>query len=147
MGTEMPDEKITKLKKPKAEWRELLEKEAYLVLFEEKTERAFTSPLLNEKRKGNYLCAACYLPLFESEAKFESGTGWPSFFKTIAGRVETKTDYKLILPRTEYHCFRCGGHQGHVFDDGPRPTGQRFCNNGAALRFVPADEALPPLRS
>jgi peptide-methionine (R)-S-oxide reductase len=85
------------------------------------------------------------LPLFESSAKFESGTGWPSFFQCIEGHVATKTDFKLILPRTEYHCARCGGHQGHVFDDGPPPTGLRYCNNGVALRFVPAGEALPPL--
>lgn len=143
----MADDKIPRLQKTKAEWGKLLDREAYLVLFEERTERSFTSPLLKEKRKGTYICAACYLPLFESDAKFESGTGWPSFFRAIPGHVETKKDYQLILPRIEYHCIRCGGHQGHVFDDGPRPTGERWCNNGVALRFVPAEEPLPPLRN
>ena len=143
----MTDETIPKLEKSKKEWRELLSREAYAVLFEEATERPFTSPLLKEKRKGKYICAACFLPLFDSETKFESGTGWPSFYQPIAGHMGTKRDFKMILPRTEYHCIRCGGHQGHVFDDGPPPTGQRWCNNGVALRFVPADEELPPLRS
>ncbi len=96
-------------------------------------------------RQGTFVCAACHLPLFESSAKFDSGTGWPSFFQPIAGRVGTRRDFKLVLPRTEYHCARCGGHQGHVFGDGPPPTGQRWCNNGVALRFVPAGEPLPPL--
>jgi peptide-methionine (R)-S-oxide reductase len=141
------DEKIEKLKKPKNEWKAILDRNAYAVLFEEATERPFTSALLNEKRKGKYLCAACFLPLFESEWKYESGTGWPSFFQAIPGPLETKTDFKLFLPRTEYHCARCGGHQGHVFDDGPRPTGKRFCNNGVALAFVPEGEPLPELRS
>jgi len=144
---EMTDKKIAKLEKSKPEWRAIVDPEAYSVLFEERTERAFTSPLLKEKRKGTYICAACFLPLFESDAKFESGTGWPSFFQGISGHVGTKKDFKLVLPRTEYHCIRCGGHQGHVFDDGPRPTGQRFCNNGVALRFVPGTEELPPLRN
>lgn len=143
----MIDETIPKLEKSKEEWRELLEREAYLVLFEEHTERPFTSPLLEEKRKGTYICAACYLPLFDSEAKYESGTGWPSFYKAIEDHVGTKRDFKLLLPRTEYHCIRCGGHQGHVFNDGPRPTGQRWCNNGVALRFVPENEELPALRT
>jgi peptide-methionine (R)-S-oxide reductase len=116
------------------------------VLFEEATERPGSSPLNHEKREGTFICAACYLPLFESKAKFESGTGWPSFFQPIAGHIETKKDYKIIFPRTEYHCARCGGHQGHVFDDGPPPTGQRWCNNGIALKFVPADEPFPTLR-
>jgi peptide-methionine (R)-S-oxide reductase len=141
------DEKIAKLEKPKKEWKAILERSAYEVLFEEATERPFTSALLKEKREGKYICAACYLPLFESGAKYESGTGWPSFFQAIPGRLETKTDFKLFLPRTEYHCARCGGHQGHVFDDGPRPTGKRFCNNGVALAFVPEGEPLPELRS
>jgi peptide-methionine (R)-S-oxide reductase len=141
------DEKFAKLDKPKSEWRKLLTELEYAVLFEERTERAFTSKLNNEKRDGTYLCAACYLPLFSAKAKFESGTGWPSFYEPIKGRVGTKRDFALILPRTEYHCIRCGGHQGHVFDDGPPPTGQRWCNNGVALRFVPDGEALPALRS
>lgn len=141
------DPAIPKLSKPLAEWRKLLPPQAYAVLFEEATERPGSSPLNHEKRAGTFICAACYLPLFESAAKFESGTGWPSFFQPIPGRLETKTDYKLIFPRTEYHCARCGGHQGHVFDDGPPPTGQRWCNNGVALNFVPADEPLPELRT
>ncbi len=137
---------IKKLEKSKKEWRELLDEDAYRVLFKEGTERAFTSPLDDEKRKGTFICAACYLALFESEAKFDSGTGWPSFFRPIDGRTGTKRDFKLVLPRTEYHCIRCGGHQGHIFNDGPAPTGQRWCNNGVALKFVPEGEELPPLR-
>ncbi len=138
---------IAKLEKPKKEWRELLEKDRYHILFEEGTERAGTSGLLQEKRKGTYICAACNLPLFSSETKFESGTGWPSFFQGLEGHVGTKRDFKLILPRKEYHCIRCGGHQGHVFNDGPRPTGERWCNNGLALLFVADGEDLPPLRT
>ena len=136
---------VEKLEIAKSEWRKRLPREAYAVLFEEATERAGSSPLDREKRAGTFVCAACMLPLFESAAKFDSGTGWPSFFRPIEGHVGTKTDYKLILPRTEYHCARCGGHQGHVFDDGPAPTGLRYCNNGVALRFVPEGEPLPPL--
>jgi peptide-methionine (R)-S-oxide reductase len=130
---------------PKSEWRKRLPPDAYAVLFEEDTEPPRSSPLDREKRKGTFVCAACGLPLFESQAKFDSGTGWPSFFRPIAGHVATKTDYKLLQPRTEYHCARCGGHQGHVFEDGPPPTGLRYCNNGVALRFVPEGEPLPPL--
>lgn len=135
------------LKKSKAEWRKLLAEDAYRVLFEEDTERPNSSPLNQEKRKGTFACAACYLPLFDARTKYESGTGWPSFFDPLPGSIATRTDYKLILPRTEYHCARCGGHQGHVFEDGPKPTGLRYCNNGLALRFVPEGEALPALRS
>jgi peptide-methionine (R)-S-oxide reductase len=142
-----PDEKIARLEKPKSEWRKLLPRDAYDVLFEEATEPPFTSALNKEKRQGTYICAACYLPLFASKTKFDSGTGWPSFYESIAGRTGTKRDFKLILPRKEYHCIRCGGHQGHVFDDGPRPTGERWCNNGVALKFVPEGEAPPPLRT
>jgi peptide-methionine (R)-S-oxide reductase len=138
---------IAKLDKPRTEWRNLLPAQAYAVLFEEATERPGSSPLNHEKRKGTFVCAACYLPLFESEAKFESGTGWPSFFRPIPDHIESKTDYKLIFPRTEYHCARCGGHQGHMFDDGPPPTGQRWCNNCVALVFIPDGEPLPALRT
>ena len=138
--------KFPPLDKSRKEWRELLTREQFSVLFDEATERPWTSSLNDEKRSGTYVCAACFLPLFESEAKFDSGTGWPSFFQAIEGNIATKTDWKLLLPRTEYHCARCGGHQGHVFDDGPAPTGQRWCNNGVALRFVPDGEALPELR-
>jgi peptide-methionine (R)-S-oxide reductase len=141
------DEKIAKLDKPKAEWRKLLTPEQYAVLFEEDTERAFSSPLDSEKRPGTYVCAACHLPLFNSKSKFDSGTGWPSFTEPIASRVATKRDFKLIWPRTEYHCVRCGGHQGHLFDDGPPPTNQRWCNNGLALKFIPDGEPLPQLRT
>jgi peptide-methionine (R)-S-oxide reductase len=142
-----PDEVIPKLEKSKKEWRQILDKARYQVLFQEDTERPFTSPLNEEKRKGTYICAACFLPVFDSHAKFDSGTGWPSFYEPIEGHVGTKRDFKLLIPRTEYHCIRCGGHQGHVFNDGPKPTGQRWCNNGLALLFVPAGDALPPLRT
>ena len=142
----MSDE-FDKLGKPAAEWQELVSGDSYAVLFEEATEPAGTSELTHEKRDGTFVCAACYLPLFESSTKYNSGTGWPSFFDAIPGRLGTKSDFKLLLPRTEYHCARCGGHQGHVFKDGPQPTGQRYCNNGVALRFVAAGEALPALRS
>lgn len=137
---------IDKLTKPPSEWRRLLTPEQYAVLFEEATERPYSHPLDDEKRSGTFLCAACFLPLFTSDAKFDSRTGWPSFTQPIQGHLGTKRDFKLIWPRTEYHCSRCGGHQGHVFNDGPPPTGERWCNNGLALQFVPAEEALPPLR-
>jgi len=119
------------------EWRSLLSEAQFHVLREEGTERPWSSPLNEEKRPGTYVCAGCGQPLFTAEQKFDSGTGWPSFFDVIEGSVETKTDFKLILPRTEYHCSRCGGHQGHVFKDGPKPTGLRYCNNGIALNFHP----------
>ena len=112
--------------KTRDEWRKLLGEQQYQVLFEEATERPWTSALNEEKRDGTYICAACYLPLFNSETKFDSGTGWPSFYQAIESNVGTKRDWKLVLPRTEYHCARCGGHQGHVFNDGPEPTGHRL---------------------
>ena len=121
----------------KDEWRKRLPSDAYRVLREEGTEHAGTSPLNDEKRPGIFACAGCGLPLFTSEMKYESGTGWPSFFTTIQGVFATKKDFFLIYPRTEYHCIRCGGHHGHLFDDGPPPTRQRWCNNGVALRFIP----------
>lgn len=138
---------IQPLAKSKAAWQKLLAAERYAILFEEETERAFTSPLNDEKRPGHFICAACYLPLFNANTKYDSGTGWPSFWEPIAGRTDTKLDFKLIWPRTEYHCIRCGGHQGHVFDDGPQPTGKRWCNNGLALKFIPQGEPLPELRT
>ncbi|MBA4141861.1 MAG: peptide-methionine (R)-S-oxide reductase MsrB [Nitrosospira sp.] len=138
---------VQRLKKPRKEWRELVSPEAYKVLFEEDTEPPSTSPLNYEDRDGTFVCAACHLPLFDSAYKYESRTGWPSFTQPIAGHVGTKRDYKMVFPRTEYHCARCGGHQGHVFSDGPRPRGERWCNNGLALLFVPREEPLPALRS
>ena len=120
------------------EWKQRLSPAAYAVLRREGTERPFSSPLNGEKRAGTFLCAGCALPLFSSKAKYESGTGWPSFWEPLPKAITTKVDFKLIVPRTEYHCRRCGGHQGHVFDDGPRPTGKRYCNNGVALTFRPS---------
>lgn len=134
------------ISKSRAIWREVLSSDQYAILFEEATERPGSSPLNREKRAGTYVCAACHLPLFTSAAKFDSGTGWPSFAEPIPGRIGTKQDFALIWPRTEYHCARCGGHQGHVFADGPHPRGERWCNNGLSLLFVPEGEPLPPLR-
>jgi peptide-methionine (R)-S-oxide reductase len=119
------------------EWKRILTDAQFRVLRQEGTERPFSSPLDDEKRPGVYVCAGCALPLFSSRMKFDSGTGWPSFFTHIPGHVGTKRDFSLFLLRTEYHCIRCGGHQGHVFNDGPPPTRERWCNNGVALRFIP----------
>lgn len=138
---------VRPLNKPPAEWRALVSPAAYKVLFNEETEPPGSSPLNRENRPGTYICAACYLPLFDSASKYESGTGWPSFTQPIEGHMATKHDYKMILPRTEYHCARCGGHQGHVFNDGPLPRRERWCNNGVALRFVLRGDPMPPLRS
>ncbi len=138
---------VPRLVKSKTEWKALLSAESFHVLFEEGTERPGSSPLNQEKRAGSFICAACWQPLFDSSTKFESGTGWPSFFDFLPKAFGTKRDFKLVLPRTEYHCSHCGGHHGHVFRDGPKPTGLRYCNNGVALRFVPKGEALPALRT
>lgn len=127
-------------------WRDYVSDAAWQILFREGTERPFSSPLDKLYEDGTYVCAACYLPLFSSDTKYNSGTGWPSFYQPIKGHVGTRVDRTLWMVRTEYHCIRCKGHQGHVFDDGPQPTGQRWCNNGLALRFVPTGESLPPLR-
>ncbi|MDE2118450.1 MAG: peptide-methionine (R)-S-oxide reductase MsrB [Betaproteobacteria bacterium] len=133
----MAAEHIEKISKSNAEWKKLLTPEQYYVLREEGTERANSSPLNHETRSGMFACVACGLELFPSKYKYDSGTGWPSFYDVLPGHVETKTDFKLFLPRTEYHCARCGGHQGHVFKDGPPSTGLRYCNNGVALKFIP----------
>ena len=137
---------IEKLELSQDEWRARLTEEEFYVLRREGTERAFTSPLNDEKREGTYVCAGCKLPLFASDTKYDSGTGWPSFWAPIdEAHIGTKLDFYLIYPRTEYHCIRCGGHQGHVFNDGPQPTGLRYCNNGVALNFIPDGEPLPEL--
>lgn len=124
-------------KPDEVDWGRRLSPEQCRVLRQEGTEPAFTSALNDEKRSGTFRCAGCGQPLFASDTKYDSGSGWPSFFQPLPGAVAYKRDFHLVLPRTEYHCSRCGGHQGHVFDDGPEPTGKRFCNNGVALDFEP----------
>ena len=146
-ATQMVGVVIPPLVKSKDAWRKLLPPASYAVLFEEDTEHPGTSPLLNEHREGTFVCAACFLPLFLSRNKFDSGTGWPSFTQPIEGHVAFKDDFRLLSKRTEYHCVRCSGHQGHVFDDGPAPRGQRWCNNGVALNFVPKGQTLPAWRT
>ena len=123
--------------KTEDEWKECLTPEEFHILRKEGTERSFSHPLNKEYRPGKYVCAGCETPLFKSDMKFDSGTGWPSFYTTLPGVFETKSDRKLFMQRTEYHCVRCGGHHGHVFEDGPDPTGLRYCNNGTALKFIP----------
>ena len=133
-------------KKDHSGWSSVVSGDAWRVLFEEATEPAGSSPLNDEKRPGTFVCAACHTPLFSMETKYNSGTGWPSFWQPLPGAVATKTDFKMVMPRTDYPCAHCGGHQGHVFNDGPQPTGERYCNNGLALRFVPEGEPLPEVR-
>ena len=128
-------EEIKKHIKPNKEWKKILTTEQYYILRQEGTENPFTSSLNDEKREGEYLCAACNTPLFSSNMKYDSGTGWPSFFEHHPNVISTKLDFKLLLPRTEYHCAVCEGHHGHLFDDGPQQTGKRYCNNGASLTF------------
>ena len=127
-----------------AEWRRLLTPAQYNILRQEGTEPPWSSPLLHEHRAGTFHCAGCALPLFSSATKFDSGTGWPSFYKPLPDAVATTTDRLMIIPRTEVHCRRCGGHLGHVFKDGPQPTGLRYCMNGLSLKFTPAADAPPP---
>jgi len=124
--------------KSEAEWKKTLDPDQFRVLRQEATERPFSSPLNDEHRRGAFHCAGCDLPLFSSDTKFDSHTGWPSFYAPIEDAVRLKSDFSLLMRREEVHCRRCGGHLGHVFNDGPPPTGRRYCMNGVALRFVPA---------
>lgn len=138
---EAADGKTFEVTKTKAEWKKLLTPEQYYVLRDEGTERPGSSPLNKEKRAGTFHCAGCELPLFSSETKYESGTGWPSFYAPLDNAVETSEDRSFFMVRTEVHCRRCGGHLGHVFDDGPPPTGKRYCMNGVAMTFEPSGPA------
>jgi len=140
-GPALAAETIVPLNLSDAEWKKRLPPASYNVLRHEGTEYPNTSPLLNEHRKGTFVCLGCDLPLFASDKKFDSGTGWPSFFDVMKAHIKTKADFQLIAERTEYHCARCGGHHGHVFNDGPAPTGLRYCNNGVALKFIPKNTA------
>lgn len=141
-GATAGTEEAFEIMKPENEWKKRLTPEQFNVLRKEATEPAGSSPLNAEKRSGTFICAGCDLPLYSSKAKYESGTGWPSFYEPLADAVKTKKDYKIFLPRTEVHCRRCGGHLGHVFNDGPKPTGKRYCMNGVAMKFVPDQKEL-----
>ena len=136
-GTERETRKLRKVRKSRREWKAYLSKGEYHILREEGTEAPYSSPLLNNEKKGIYVCVGCDLPLFTSEMKYDSQTGWPSFTTFIEGNLGTRFDFRLIIPRREYHCARCDGHQGHVFKDGPPPKYRRYCNNGLALKFIP----------
>jgi len=137
-GADVSAAKPFEVVKSDEEWRRILKPAQYRVLRQHGTEQPYSSPLNAEKRKGVFACAGCELPLFSSDAKFESGTGWPSFTAPLQNAVDTSVDRSLFIARTEVHCRRCGGHLGHVFDDGPKPTGKRYCMNGVAMTFVPA---------